>query len=223
MQIQQVLTKFQTLNTSVRSHTPDVPETTWTAPGPAENTTLHIPITAHRVKHPPRSTRLWHNTNYCFSCGFDVAEWHTITTCPPSRRKPNHQETATKENMMGGSDRHRDFVQLWQDRCPTLDDFNLTSRYQQSNSILSANNCSDTANIKLNPKIVFVILDLSATMHFLTLNTPGTDTKQLTHGALVGLTDDSTTITTHSKKVNLPTLPPPACEGEIGPFKQPLI
>ena len=39
----------------------------------------------------------------------------------------------------------------------------------------------------------------------------------------MGLPDGSTTITTHYKKLNLPPLPPPACEGKIGPFQKPLI
>ena len=111
-QLKQVLTKFQTLNTGVRLHTPAVPATMQTAPGPAERTPLYIPSTSPRGKQPPRATHHWNNTNYYFSCGSDVAEWHTSTACPPLRRKPNHQEKATKENMMGGSDRHRALVGL---------------------------------------------------------------------------------------------------------------
>ena len=92
------------------------------------------------------------------------------------RRKPNHQEIATKENTMGGIERHWGLGGIWQDWCPTLDHFNLIHWYQHSNSILSTNNFSDTANIQLNPKIVFEILDSGATMHFLTPNTPGNGT-----------------------------------------------
>ena len=111
-QLQQVLTQFQTLNTSVQLHTYAVPATAQTAPGPAERTPLHISSTAPRGRQPPCDTRLWNNINYCFSCGFGVAEWHTSTTCPPSHHKPNHQEMITKENMMGGSDRYRDLFGL---------------------------------------------------------------------------------------------------------------
>ena len=60
-------------------------------------------------------------------------------------------------------------------------------------------------------------------MNFLTPQTPGTDSKKLEHGTLVGLPDGSTTFTAHSKKLLLPELPPAACKGEIGPFRQPLI
>ena len=114
-QLQQVLTQFQRLNTSVREHTPAVPATKKTVPGPTERTPLNIPSTTPRGKQPPRATRRWHNTNYCFSCGFIVAEYHTSTIYQPLSLKPNHQETVTKENMMGGSDRHWDLVGLSQD------------------------------------------------------------------------------------------------------------
>ena len=60
-------------------------------------------------------------------------------------------------------------------------------------------------------------------MSFLTAQAPGTETKKLEHGTVVGLPDGSTTLTTHSKNLLLPELPPAACKGEIGPFRQPLI
>ena len=60
-------------------------------------------------------------------------------------------------------------------------------------------------------------------MIFLTPQTPGTESKKLEHGTLVGLPDGFTTLTTHSKNLLLPELPPAACKGEIGPFQQPLI
>ena len=60
-------------------------------------------------------------------------------------------------------------------------------------------------------------------MNFLTPTTPGTYSKKLNHGTIVGLTDGSTTLITHSKNLLLPELPLASCKGEIGPFKQPLI
>ena len=113
-----------------------------------------------------------------------MAEWHTSMTCPPLRRKTNHQETETRDKMMGGSDCHQALLGLLQYRCPTLYDFNLIHFYQHCNSILSTNNFSDTDNIQLNPNIVFVMLDSGATMHFFTPNTPRTDTQKLTCGTL---------------------------------------
>jgi hypothetical protein len=41
------------------------------------------------------------NTNYCWTHGFRVAENHTSQTC--KNTKFGHQQTATKDNLMGGS------------------------------------------------------------------------------------------------------------------------
>ena len=60
-------------------------------------------------------------------------------------------------------------------------------------------------------------------MDFLTPTTPGTDSKKLKHGTVVGLPDGSTTLTTHSKNLLLPEFPLAACKGEIGTFQPPLI
>ena len=74
----------------------------------------HIPVTPaptllnqgdpSRVRRNQLScaTCRWDNQNYCSSCGFDVAEWHTSHTCPPSRRRPDHNGQATQTNIMGG-------------------------------------------------------------------------------------------------------------------------
>ena len=60
-----------------------------------------------RRKQLPRATRRWDNENYCSSCVFDVAEWHTSHTCTPSRRRPDHNDQATQTNIMGGLEKHR--------------------------------------------------------------------------------------------------------------------
>ena len=62
--------------------------------------------------HPPRAIRCWNNENYCSSYGFDVAEWHNSHTCPPSCRRPDHNEQATRANTMGGSEKHSALVGL---------------------------------------------------------------------------------------------------------------
>ena len=61
---------------------------------------------------PPRAIRRWDNNNYCSSCSFDVAEWHNIHTCPPSRRRPDHNEQATRANTIGGSEKNPALVGL---------------------------------------------------------------------------------------------------------------
>ena len=84
----------------------------------------HIPVTPAstllnqgdpsrvRGNQPPRTVRRWDNENYCYSCGFDVAEWHTSHTCPQSCRRPDHNYHATRTNIMGGSEKHRALVGL---------------------------------------------------------------------------------------------------------------
>ena len=44
------------------------------------------------------TTKWYPNWNVCYSCGFDVENWHTSATCPADRRKENHQEGFTREN-----------------------------------------------------------------------------------------------------------------------------
>ena len=65
-----------------------------------------------RRNQPPRASRCWDNENYCSSCDFVVAEWHTSHTCPLSRRLPDHNEHATQSNIMGGYEKHRALVGL---------------------------------------------------------------------------------------------------------------
>ena len=64
----------------------------------------------NRDNQPPRATRRWDNENYCSSCGYDVAKWHTSKMCPPSRRGTAHNELATQTSTLGGSERYRALV-----------------------------------------------------------------------------------------------------------------
>ena len=50
-----------------------------------------------RPTMPPNPNKRFNNLNYCYSCGFDVAVWHTSTTCP----MPNahHQAGCTRDNV----------------------------------------------------------------------------------------------------------------------------
>ena len=40
----------------------------------------------------------FNNMNYCFSCGFDVENSHTLKTCCYEKRHINHQEAANRSN-----------------------------------------------------------------------------------------------------------------------------
>jgi hypothetical protein len=87
-----------------------------TAPPP--NTTAgnyheygHIPPPNNQMAtqhgQPPRTpysntTKHFANWNYCYSCGFDVEEWHTGITCP--QPKPGHQPQCNRQNFQGYKD-----------------------------------------------------------------------------------------------------------------------
>jgi hypothetical protein len=51
-----------------------------------------------RVQNPRYSNvvKLFANQNVCFSCGFDVEDWHNSGTCP--NKKPGHQDGFTRSN-----------------------------------------------------------------------------------------------------------------------------
>ena len=40
----------------------------------------------------------FNNMNYCFSCGFNVENRHTLKTCCYEKRRINHQEAANRSN-----------------------------------------------------------------------------------------------------------------------------
>ena len=94
-QIQNMMTKLHLPRTApARSYHPP--------PQKLAPVAAHIPATSgpallnqgdqnrFRGNQPPHATRRWDNGNYCSSCGFGVAEWHTSHTFPPSRYRPDH-------------------------------------------------------------------------------------------------------------------------------------
>lgn len=70
-----------------------------TAPPPAATSNGIPPPPA--VNTPRTSTlnynKYYNNNNYCFSCGYDVPQWHTSETCPYP--KDNHQRGCTRANV----------------------------------------------------------------------------------------------------------------------------
>ena len=48
------------------------------------------------------------NKNYCWTHGFICSDGHTSTTC--SRPAQGHKREATRENIMGGSERGKDRI-----------------------------------------------------------------------------------------------------------------
>mmetsp|Transcript_40945 Transcript_40945/g.98746 ORF Transcript_40945/g.98746 Transcript_40945/m.98746 type:complete len:363 (+) Transcript_40945:407-1495(+) len=60
-------------------------------------------------RNKPRTQRQYHNDNYCWTHGYDVGKTHNSATC--RRPRPGHQATATKQNPMGGSTKHKNLVE----------------------------------------------------------------------------------------------------------------
>ena len=64
----------------------------------------YIPRGAQQQMQPPPNPRfsnivkLFANQNVCFTCGFDVEDWHTSATCP--NKKSGHQDGFTRSNHM---------------------------------------------------------------------------------------------------------------------------
>ncbi len=70
---------------------PSVPATIGGIPPPAGG----IPATVGGFQ---TNKTKWHNNwNYCYSCGWDIPDWHTSATCPANYRKKGHQEGCTRE------------------------------------------------------------------------------------------------------------------------------
>ena len=67
-------------------------------PGTAAPPRMFAPTLPTRRPEFSNPTKQHANWNVCFTCGFDVEEGHTSTTCPMNWRKPNHQEGFTREN-----------------------------------------------------------------------------------------------------------------------------
>ena len=70
--------------------------------------TPSTPSQPNRRRTAERIGRKYQNDNYCWSCGFDIANWHTSKTCRWT--KAGHQLEATKDNNMGGNQKRRDLV-----------------------------------------------------------------------------------------------------------------
>ena len=77
------------------------------ADSPRNNNT---PTTTRNNNRPiiERTTRKYHNDNYCWSCGFDICDWHNSGTC--RWKKKGHNDEATKDDNKGGNQKRRHLV-----------------------------------------------------------------------------------------------------------------
>jgi hypothetical protein len=57
------------------------------------------PYTAAERAPYSNTTKHFPNWNYCYTCGFDIEDWHTGTTCP--NPKPGHQPQCSRQNYQG--------------------------------------------------------------------------------------------------------------------------
>lgn len=55
-------------------------------------------VVPQQVMRPPNIVKLYNNWNMCYSCGFDVEDTHTSTTCPQHWRKAGHQTGCDRNN-----------------------------------------------------------------------------------------------------------------------------
>lgn len=68
------------------------------------------------------TTKYFPNWNVCFSCGFDVEDWHTSATCPADWRKQHHQDGFTRANAQQYITAGYKPCQKGMHSLPTLDD-----------------------------------------------------------------------------------------------------
>ena len=85
-------------NTTRTPQMPAVGSTLPLPPGiPAVPITAAVPAPAFNRRAAPNNNKHFNNLNYCFSCGYDVAIWHTSATC--GNPKLNHQTGCTRQNV----------------------------------------------------------------------------------------------------------------------------
>jgi hypothetical protein len=135
---------------------------------------------------------------------------HTSILC--ENRAPGHQETATKDNIMGGSNRVGG-------RAPAGD-------YERgrANNIKISTPKTSFSSIASSPPTTLpqtlespIIADTGATGHFLTSDAPYYDQKAAQPGISVLLPDGSQLQSTHKAQIRLAQLPAQACEAHIFP------
>jgi hypothetical protein len=56
------------------------------------------------------TTKYWKNRNYCWTCGYDVPDWHTSATCPIPQQ--GHVYYKMHKNPCNGSNKARHKVNM---------------------------------------------------------------------------------------------------------------
>ncbi len=58
---------------------------------------IHPPLQQQYSKYS-NIVKMFANQNVCYTCRFDVEDWHTSAMC--NRKKPGHQDGFTRSNYM---------------------------------------------------------------------------------------------------------------------------
>jgi hypothetical protein len=184
---------------------------------PSNNTNNDRRTRTPANQDPPRAQRHFPgNRNYCWSCGFDIANKHTSLTC--IFKKYGHLDTATVTNPEGGSQQQMHLTNTcWCGRTYEPASKNKTTKKHQIHN--SSRTLSHQAN-HLNPTIHSAIADTGCTDHFLPQNCPVENVKPTLNGIIVGLPDTSTMQATHTCNLKLPNLPRIAQQAQIFPKMQ---
>ena len=158
--------------------------------------------------------------NYCHSCGYDVADWHTSSTCP--YQNPNHNWNATRADKCGGSSKGIHKTQwTWQggaEENKNKSNTQLKVNFSHPTPTLNNYYCGACAeNTKIQAKNYYAILYSGATDNFL-IDSADVKNKQAEHVPInVTLPDKTKILSSHKFYLNLPNIPVPDNEAYILP------
>ena len=161
--------------------------------------------------HPARSIRKHNNTNYCFSCGYDVHDWHTSESCP--WMKVNHAIDATSADNKGGSQKNKALVE-WGQESLGINRNKLkvnNNLYPHTDSKIKHVEYYEGRNKNQAKSLVknnFAITDSGTTDHFLERTSPYKQKYRNTNdGITVMLPDGSIITSSHTGMLDMNHLP----------------
>jgi hypothetical protein len=168
-------------------------------------------VNANTRTNAPRRPR---PTAYCWTHGLSKNGCHTSSAC--NNRAEGHQETATKDSKMGGSDRVFGRRPEEWERGTASHCVNHSSTLAPSTSPLASFPPTPIPKFPTDTQST-VIADTGATGHFLNSNAPYYNKQSAEPGISVMLPDGACIKSTHTAQLIIPQLPPAACEAHIFP------
>eukprot|EP00804_Cyclotella_cryptica_P010472 CCRYP_012303-RA/>CCRYP_012303-RA protein AED:0.45 eAED:0.14 QI:0/0/0/0.6/1/1/5/0/1176 len=177
--------------------------------------------TAGAIKKTPYSntTKFFNNWNMCYSCGWDVPQWHNSHTC--ADHVPGHQEGCTRANaqayMTAGHQEEED------DDEQTIVTSNKAPLHQcdgatNTTAELTEDDLSSDEDSRVPTKrpTEFAIMDSGATAHFL-VKGAAVKNKQPTGPLKIKLPNGTVIQSTHTCNLDIPWLPNSITEAHIVP------